>query len=559
MRHVASFYFVPTERLLHASPSEPIPSFQELRDKGWLEKRTINLQEAFCGSEDAQSVLFVSHRWDTKAEPDPQGAQRLAILEYLRKHRRLRWVWYDWWCMPQRNRDGTDSRTPEERREFDTMLEDVGCLYLSMRVLILLDLQYLGRFWPQFEAWCSMQTVTPNGLVTSERSEARFDVRFVHSASKELGKALVHMLASKTAAQIHAQLAQPDVEVTNLKDKERILPMVLRMEGELKALLSPQAGGHGSGEEAPWDGASSPASRRWSQLQVLLRSVRHLVTARMQPPSQQKGCIRAVSAKTLAASLEARSERRTLLAETRRCLESERVVLLVVIMTIIYLLFVFSDMAVEEFVFDEVRTPNDRNPRLSPTGSISYPERLDISSTSLQHPSSTSPPNAFTSPPPQDDPRSFELLVAKNVAVACVDMAFCVFFAVEATLRLAVLAVHEEDAWLRFDLVVLLVSIAMDGALLVQYAVEGSASHNNMRHKLVRLMRTARVVRFIRLVHLFYRARGVDARRQNSLESNRVDSARMDEEPEEEEARRRSLSMPLLAAPAEAAPTEFGP
>ena len=39
------------------------------------------------------------------------------------------------------------------------MLLNVNYLYLSMPVLILLDLSYQSRFWTQFEAWLSMQCV----------------------------------------------------------------------------------------------------------------------------------------------------------------------------------------------------------------------------------------------------------------------------------------------------------------------------------------------------------------------------------------------------------------
>lgn len=38
-------------------------------------------------------------------------------------------------------------RTPAEKEDFDNMLGAVQDLYITMQVLIILDAQYLGRFW----------------------------------------------------------------------------------------------------------------------------------------------------------------------------------------------------------------------------------------------------------------------------------------------------------------------------------------------------------------------------------------------------------------------------
>ncbi len=40
-------------------------------------------------------------------------------------------------------------KTPAEKAKFMYMLENVNVLYAGMRVLILLDLSYQGRFWTQ--------------------------------------------------------------------------------------------------------------------------------------------------------------------------------------------------------------------------------------------------------------------------------------------------------------------------------------------------------------------------------------------------------------------------
>ena len=45
-------------------------------------------------------------------------------------------------------------RTASETREFKLMLTNINFLYLGLRVFIMCDRTYLGRFWTQFEAVC---------------------------------------------------------------------------------------------------------------------------------------------------------------------------------------------------------------------------------------------------------------------------------------------------------------------------------------------------------------------------------------------------------------------
>ena len=51
-------------------------------------------------------------------------------------------------CMPQSGPAGRgDDRTRTEKEDFDKMLNAITDLYLTTRVLILLDNTYIGRFW----------------------------------------------------------------------------------------------------------------------------------------------------------------------------------------------------------------------------------------------------------------------------------------------------------------------------------------------------------------------------------------------------------------------------
>ena len=57
-------------------------------------------------------------------------------------------------CLPQ------GRRTKADKVRFRHQLLHVNQLYLGTKVLILLDVSFLSRFWPQFEAWLSYQTVS---------------------------------------------------------------------------------------------------------------------------------------------------------------------------------------------------------------------------------------------------------------------------------------------------------------------------------------------------------------------------------------------------------------
>merc|ERR1719473_528202 len=109
------------------------------------------------------------------------------------------------------------------------MLKQVNLLYLGCRVLILLDRQYMGRFWTQFEAWLAMRRCTPDGLR---------DGRFLNELMRNgLWEVVVMYMdrdpvaRTKLKETLEAQwlecslevaclkLAAPDVEVTNQSDK----------------------------------------------------------------------------------------------------------------------------------------------------------------------------------------------------------------------------------------------------------------------------------------------------------------------------------------------------
>jgi hypothetical protein len=111
------------------------------------------------------------------------------------------------------------------------MLAAIADLYLTARVLILLDGSYASRFWTLTEAWCSMQTVTPKGLRPATEAERRYTISCIHNATAETtGKGLVDLVSKKTPNEMHGILEKPDVNVTNAKDKATMLPKILKIE-----------------------------------------------------------------------------------------------------------------------------------------------------------------------------------------------------------------------------------------------------------------------------------------------------------------------------------------
>ena len=131
-----------------------------------------------------QDYLIISHRWEEAGQPDSAGQQLNAICKFLNddEGKSFKWVWLgefycrtrtahpcivnavqltplmsvvlncaaDYWCMPQRGRDG-EPKSPIEAKEFKMMLKNVNLLYLGGTVLVLLDNSYLSRFWTQYE------------------------------------------------------------------------------------------------------------------------------------------------------------------------------------------------------------------------------------------------------------------------------------------------------------------------------------------------------------------------------------------------------------------------
>jgi len=211
-----SFWFIRAAKLRDFSGTTP-PRMQELRRNhpDWLEQREISFADGYAGSY-VSNTLVISHRWEDPTQPDAKGVQFAAIKEHLLANAAIEWVWFDFWSMPQ----GTD-KSVVEATEFSVMLPNINLLYLFCSVLILLDLSYMSRFWTQFEAFLSFRKVTANGLDSTPEEEQRASIVCIHNADSEFGQPkLRKMWGDRTAEQAYAILKQPDVMVTNQKDKD---------------------------------------------------------------------------------------------------------------------------------------------------------------------------------------------------------------------------------------------------------------------------------------------------------------------------------------------------
>ena len=108
-----------------------------------------------------------------------------------------------------------------------------------------------------------MQTATAEGLVPSTEENRRYTIKHIHTADdKHDVQGLVDKVSKKTVAEIVSHLENPDVNVTNAKDKETMLPVIRATETRIlegfkngfQKLQSPQSPPSGSTPASPKSG-----------------------------------------------------------------------------------------------------------------------------------------------------------------------------------------------------------------------------------------------------------------------------------------------------------------
>lgn len=276
-----TFHFVRAS-FIRTSGMLTLPSFKELEKKGALERLTIKFSSAFLGKIDRRKYCVVSHRWMDKGQPDADGVQMRAIQEFLHTQMDIEWVWFDFWCMPQ------GEKTLADKLSFKWMLENINVLYLSMQVLVLLDLSYLSRFWTQYESWLSLQVATANGLrpATDEERRSRTEIVPIYNTNSNMVDGLLAMWSIKTPEQAHALLSMPDVTVTNQSDKDEQLPKVLKFNDDVILAFHHEA--HAMSDAASGQNAPSAPQADATRTSLEQASVRDFYAIGELAPSERQ-------------------------------------------------------------------------------------------------------------------------------------------------------------------------------------------------------------------------------------------------------------------------------
>jgi len=233
-------------------------TFRALKKAGVLMRREIYEADAFRG-EYAQEYLAVSHRWMIADAPDAAKMPNARNSTRSRRdsHPELKFVWFDYWCMPQHSLvmsprnilwtprnilwtyatataaedEGTRKRECRRTRLEDAslkwMLKNMSTLYVGCAVLILLDRGYQSRFWTSFEAWLALRTATAEGLANTPcptdtvavegglaQISPRASVATVYGAPSALIQSLQEEWAMCTREEAREKLRSPDVSVT---------------------------------------------------------------------------------------------------------------------------------------------------------------------------------------------------------------------------------------------------------------------------------------------------------------------------------------------------------
>jgi hypothetical protein len=188
---------------------------------GWLHLKSWSLGDAIL-EKYKNEFLVISHRWHTPQHPDPKGDKVALLQEYLAEHPQVQWVWLDFWSLPQSLPD--KPRTEEEEVVFKVGLANIFMLFISSTVLILFDLQYVGRFWTSYEIWLSLRTVTADGLMNTPADKRRAHLRCMGAANEAEDIHMESMFTTwseKTPEEAASVLGEDDIIVTNMKDKEQ--------------------------------------------------------------------------------------------------------------------------------------------------------------------------------------------------------------------------------------------------------------------------------------------------------------------------------------------------
>jgi len=211
------FVFLDADQL-RGNTEKHFLSFQELREQHpeWLQIHNISF-ERVCRGEYVMQFAAISHRWESAEGPDPTGEQYAVLRAFLKERPAIKWVWCDFCSLAQ------GEIGPDEHRERGYVLPNIHLLFLGVSVLALVDSQYLGRVWTTYEAWLSVQSLTPHGLkpqthAISGPEYMRCSVRCVHGAADSVRETFLAK-GLNTKAEMLAQLGSDSLKLTVEHDR----------------------------------------------------------------------------------------------------------------------------------------------------------------------------------------------------------------------------------------------------------------------------------------------------------------------------------------------------
>ena len=205
-------------------------------------------------------VLTQSYRWRTKDDPDPDGEQLAAVRKHVREHPEIKYVFIDFPCLPQGERDGKD------KIAFFTQLPNMYLLYLGTSVLVcVVNREYMERFWTQLEAWYSFRKGTEEGLVSTPTEQLRCTIVCVHEEDAMFEDDIPNRWANCSVERACELLAKPWVRVYDPSDKVVQLKELRHLEFHVrrffvKKAAARSAGGGARPSSAPARAAEQPAT-----------------------------------------------------------------------------------------------------------------------------------------------------------------------------------------------------------------------------------------------------------------------------------------------------------
>lgn len=221
------------------------PSFQELSKSGWLACVPFSPTVALSGSF-RSDVCVVSHPWQTHDHPDPNGEQFRIIREHLDDHLEIKYVWYDYCCLPRATvgcggsclGDAPGMRLTSgltERLYLERSFDHMPWLYLAAPVLVILDDFSPQRFWLRLEAYLASHEPHPDkGLVPGHEQQTRFTCRSTDVRTASVYEAMFLDWRGWSSRDVAGELSKGMFQVTLEQDRTSQCVKLMTFDVEVK-------------------------------------------------------------------------------------------------------------------------------------------------------------------------------------------------------------------------------------------------------------------------------------------------------------------------------------